>query len=89
LSKHEDEYWERRRAKDLEMIKNPDSWPQWPRLPIKRRTGEKRDKMELAMLLESQGQFYIGFGNIYAVMESREWRPVTPEQVIADGWIID
>lgn len=79
---------------DLEFLKDPDQWPNWPYLPLKRHD-EKRN-LRVAVLFSGEltgtPTYRIAVGhNMYALakIQPDEWVVTTPEQVIADGWKVD
>lgn len=82
---------------DLDMIKMPPAWPQWPWLPIKRyRPGQATGRPECAALcspnLESNVLWLVRANlwdpdGIKAAWEAREL--VIPQQIVADGWVVD
>lgn len=68
----------------LEFIRDPDKWPTWPILPMKRR-------YELGfffndMLTNNHVVFYVG--NIYERDKAIQ-QDVSPEQLLAEGWKVD
>jgi hypothetical protein len=72
----------------LEILKRPHLWPAWPYLPLKR----WHKSMNCAVVAEDEGdqvRFYEG---------ANLWNPEsftgsgvlrTPEEIIADGWVVD
>jgi hypothetical protein len=80
---------------ELEFIKNPDNWPNWPMLPLKKPGSAFTDQNGIAVLVEDRevkGQIrfrlYIG-QNIYDFSPRGEHSIVTPEDVVRAGWKID
>lgn len=75
----------------VEMMKRPHLWPRWPVLPLKR-WRENARVMDFALVLEDEGNsilFYID-ANIY--QSPGEWGvgvQRTPEDVAAEGWVVD
>lgn len=86
--------------KDLDMMRNPDSWPCWPFLPLKRWVNQRLSHGFLAVAVTDPRQSTepdakVFNSSIYMV------RPDTPlstldchdygtlEQVRADGWVVD
>ena len=76
--------------KDLNMIQNPDNWPAWPFLPMKRKTG---GQLEMAFfwngsISDDTVLFFLGY--IYEMKPRKSAAlKVTPEQVLALGWRVD
>lgn len=69
---------------DLEIIKDPDSWPIWPVLPMKRHGVLGYFYNTSASY--STVQFFLG--NIYEQDKAIELL-TTPEAVLSAGWRID
>lgn len=77
-----------RQLHDLGMIQNPDNWPIWPLLPMKRKVD---GQLEMGFFLSpslygNTVAFYIG--NIHDRQKALEL-DMSPEQVIQDGWRVD
>jgi hypothetical protein len=82
---------------DLEFIKMPPLWPNWPWLPIKRyRMGQATGGPECAALCSTNLEnnvLYLVHANMWdksglaAAWDSRE--TVTPQQIVDDGWVVD
>lgn len=69
---------------DLAMLKNPDAWPRWPVLPLKR-----PDSYALAFVTESSaGKLKLYEGNIWSKPKG-DGVELAPEDVIAAGWLVD
>lgn len=83
---------------DLEMMKDPNRWPLWPRLPLKHRTerqllGLPRHAVLLEVGLGNNVFEFYGDTNIYMPLAGK-----TPdvsggvemmEQLVELGWIVD
>lgn len=68
-----------RLERDLAFMRDPDRWPRYPRLPLKRREGDSdlSDPHALALLI-ADGRPIIYFGNVFATsgtadLERREY----------------
>lgn len=76
-------------TRDLDMLKDPDNWPNWPVLPVVRR---QKGQTETAVVSEigTTGRLYIRRGaNLF---DRANWpgpEEVTAEQVIEEGWEVD
>ena len=76
------------RVRSLAHLKNPDAWIYWPMQPMKRRdlTNSKVDLGVIREVGDNQYQFCEGF---MRSPDEREWRDVTPDQIIEEGWVVD
>jgi hypothetical protein len=80
---------------DLEMLKNPDKWPAWPRLPLViRHPARVSDPMTVGFLLgdpPSDGTYTVWFGNVfdpvYPTQPKKQY--ATVEELLKDGWEVD
>ena len=82
---------------DSEMIRNPDLWPFWPRLPVKRpRLGQLVN--ECAVILDNTDDFgllkepvRLYHGNLFDenLYRQRYTDFETIDALLADGWIVD
>jgi hypothetical protein len=86
-----------REKRDKDFILNPNAWPNWPILPLKRyvRVGT-RTTLDTACLFENGNmKFSIAEdANMFALMDPEVrkttiWKPTTVDEVIAAGWIVD
>lgn len=79
------------------MIVNPDQWPMWPRLPIKRlKTGGgiNATKYEIAFVFagpNEDGKWHIFFANAWGELPAgvREDLYDSAEAIVEDGWRVD
>lgn len=74
---------------DLKMMKNPDSWPNWPQLPVKRnRNGHTA---ECGIMYENSRNVILT--NMFASVEERQAANQisydTYDAALADGWVVD
>lgn len=74
--------------KNLDMVQNPDRWPIWPILPMKKVTDGQLEAgfFYNAHLNDNTVQFYVG--NIHELPRAGLTN-LTPEQVIDLGWRVD
>ena len=83
--------------KDLEGMKNPDIWPQWPVLPVKRHSDEKG--IEVGLIVEkdmkSPVESIVYLNNMFSL---KSWEDLDKmpnlkyesfEALQADGWVVD
>ena len=76
----------------LAMMKNPNNWPQWPILPIKR--PDKQHGMECAIMY-AEGKPVIYFVNMWELSKETKWSELPKkiyesfESLLADGWVVD
>lgn len=84
---------------DLTFLKDPDSWPNWPFLPIKRRDNSLVRK-NLGVLVASEeyakGHIIVNHVYLFSLPKTTEdWNacPKTEydslEALLRDGWIVD
>lgn len=84
---------------DASMIDDPDQWPCWPFLPIKRKNNSLEDK-NLGVLLATQehadGKRIVYHGCLFGWPKTSEAVKALPtteyestQQLLADGWIVD
>lgn len=80
---------------DAEMIANPDRWPAWPILPVKRR-GWMDDDCNLGVVLDEGTRSTVYHVNICDLPKTQEgWigaaktHYATVEAMLKDGWIVD
>jgi hypothetical protein len=82
---------------DVEFMKNPELWPIWPRLPLKKRRGNLG--FELAIMIEGtvSGRGIgtvkpiVYFATMYEVLDSDTPRKQYDsfEAIVEDGWVVD
>lgn len=84
-----------RERDDLAMMKNPNLWPAWPVLPIKKRNS-KGGFPESAFLIEAQDyKFVVVHGNIFRMSEEGYFKTckITKfdsfEDIISAGYTVD
>lgn len=70
---------------DLEFLKNASSWPHWPFLPM------KKDFGTYAVVAQDAGGLYIiaRDTNLFSDFKEAHFERITPEAIIAEGWIVD
>lgn len=76
----------------LRMVPNPNTWPNWPVLPLKKRMPDY--ELELGYIFEDGGKTYkIYKGNVFAADPGKtdpiiaEFNSV--EDMVLAGWIVD
>lgn len=79
------------REHDLSMMRDPNAWPQWPILPLKRSTPD--DPLDCGFIAE-QEEIIVYHGTMFEVKEavadtSRHLRYSTWDEVYDDGWRVD
>ena len=73
----------------LEFMQDPDSWSQWPRLPLKRRPASGVG-WEAAYLIDTGPIITIYFGNMWLNERPSASQDFASYQEILDaGWVID
>lgn len=72
------------RRKDIAFINNPDNWPCWPRLPMKR-------GKDVACLVENKPGFTLYHENLFnpITIATTSTHYATAAEVLDDGWVID
>lgn len=71
------------------MVPNPDTWPHMV-LPLKQWVGQELKLAILTCSLERPYRFVIYRGACMGIPDPTILgAPVTPEQVIAEGWVVD
>lgn len=79
---------------DKAFMLDPDGWPNWPILPIKRMHDEH---LEIACLVESptaDGHMFFVNSNMHDLEQDLKSRKVVPtlaniDQLVAEGWMVD
>jgi hypothetical protein len=81
---------------DLAKMRDTFTWPQWPLLPLKHATQRDASGLRrLAVLIFTGGQDYrlavdVNLFDSQTLSDGwNTWPVVTPESVLADGWIVD
>ena len=77
--------------KDLEYLKDPNLWPAWPVLPLKRKK-LSGGWPEFGYVIAVEGQLtWIRSGNIFAMdpTDPVTYTYETPEALLADGWVVN
>lgn len=84
-----------RQAQDLSMMKDRDSWPRWPLLPLKR--SSKEAGVECGFLADD-AQTTVFLGTVYELSSGPLMEAVKPlkalvydsfEAIVRDGWTVD
>jgi hypothetical protein len=79
------------RGRDLKMMRTPEDWPVWPRLPLKRRQGGGQPP-ELGFLVAiAEWRTRVFFDDMFAPITDDTRCKDYPdlEAIVADGWIVD
>jgi hypothetical protein len=83
---------------DLEFMKHPDSWPNWPLLPIKHYAPAEHQQDLAVVLVVGNGKYAIAKdANLFQLADDLatgtprniQWEATTPEALVADGWVVD
>jgi hypothetical protein len=69
-------------SNDLQFMKDPDRWPRWPLLPVKRGT-------QMGLMLEHPRVYLRNLWDSTPLADVESIKYDTYESVIADGWIVD
>lgn len=82
-----------RRVQDLEMMKSPDRWPMWPKLPIKK-PGSWDDKSHGYLintsLKDDKVEPKVYLATIFEVHNSDKFQEYANlEALLDDGWTVD
>lgn len=84
---------------DRAFIEDPDNWPQWPLLPMKRIDSNQR--LECAFIVSGDSGVKLYRGNIFAIYERPGntlaekltdvpiYKYESVDALLADGWVID
>ena len=74
---------------DLGMMSDPEKWPRWPYLPLK-----KRGSLDLGVLCASRNpegkMLFSPNANLYSdpkTWAESSWK--TPEELVEEGWVVD
>lgn len=81
-----------RMSQDKQMILNPDRWPQWPCLPLKR-YGKDRD-VEIGVLTHDddyvRGVYVVSMTNLFSNTPPAEFKTYNNvDELLVDGWEVD
>lgn len=81
------------REKDIEMMSNPENWPRWPRLPIKRSDPTGNHQVEIGVMLALEGHLTMVFKtNMFAKIDhatTDKYVYSDYEAIADDGWVVD
>lgn len=79
--------------KDLQMIENPDNWPAWPYLPMKRYVEGKGLQTRLLWLGRPNTLFEANLFHLpktkeeFLLLPHQEYS--SPEEILQEGWVVD
>ncbi len=81
----------RRRARDLAMIKNPDTWPRWPHLPLKLRNGDSSSPHFCGVMLDNrEHRLTVFISNIFGgKLSEAEKRQFPSLDALIDEYTVD
>jgi len=76
------------RPNDLEFMKSPAKWPQWPVLPLKKYEG---GLLITALMMEVFGGGFaiMRNANLFAPDTWQNAEPCDPEELVKEGWVVD
>lgn len=81
---------------DAQMIRDPDRWPAWPFLPLKRRDNSLESKNLAVLCADGKDTYTLYHVYLFDLPKSPEgWKnsPQTTyasiEALLQDGWIVD
>jgi hypothetical protein len=78
---------------DKQMIQNPDLWPRWPWLPVKKSAQTLLTGLLCCSEEHLEGKMIIYHAYLYKMPETMEGVPTTEypnvDAMLADGWVID
>jgi hypothetical protein len=75
-------------GQDLLMMQDPDEWPLWPQLPLKRRGYPGERSGFLVAIPELKPIVYLG--NVGTVVENRQFKVYSGfGELVEDGWLVD
>ncbi len=79
---------------DLQMMQNPDKWPQWPYLPVKRWVKDRQtpDLAIMSVTGESASKPIVYFKNMFdskALIRTKHLEYASFEELLNDGWVVD
>jgi hypothetical protein len=82
---------EERKQMDLAMMRDPDRWPAWPLLPLKRYVPGKPIAETACLARLGKDQYVLAMGvNVFQGPDDQtEWVRTTPEQLVEQGWMVD
>lgn len=81
---------------DMRMVMNPDRWPAWPYLPVKKRDHNFEDK-NLGVLIATEPRTWVVYHtNVFdRPTTMAEWEALPKTEypsaydMLADGWVVD
>jgi hypothetical protein len=80
----------RQPEKDIAGMKDPDIWPQWPLLPLKRYEQGSHRMQTGYLVAQEKDRWSVYLGNVWAVQITDPAQPYdSPEAIVADGWEVD
>jgi len=80
----------KRRVQDLEMMRTPDNWPIWPRLPLKRPGHGEHGYLVNTHLYDNTVEPKVYMGLIFEDHGSLKFKEYESLQAIVDdGWTVD
>ena len=73
--------------KDREFIANPNLWPVWPYLPLKK---GPQNQFTAVLFDGGFGKYKIAEdANLYKLYEVKIWKDIVLDQIISSGWKVD
>ncbi len=77
---------------DLELVNNPDAWPCWPRLPMKKYSDNQTgDFPEFGFIVEGGGST-VYLGSVFGVIDMGQVKRKHYDsfnEMLDDGWVVD
>lgn len=80
-----------RPGQDLQMMQDPDEWPLWPQLPLKRRSEYSHDGIRSGFLVAIPTlRPVVYLGPVGTVVENRKTIEYSNfGELLEDGWVVD
>ena len=85
-----------RQTEDIEMIRDPNRWPNWPFLPMKQYTNDSEYIRCRILTPAEEGGYNMYNANLFRLPDNPEELKKTfvkhyalAEAVVLDGWIVD